>query len=794
MTQCGLSQMTPMKNVTHFLFCLLLLMSMHTYAQRSNCAAYPGMIEVTQPNGAVINLFIKGNEVFHYYETTDGYTVMQNPANGGQYEYAKQAVNGFIVPNGVAVNQSLNKTTEAKHLKPSKQQIKEAYALFMGNTPASAFNKSGEEGIFPSKGKRKLLVALVQFPDDPTVFSTNSFERLLSEPGYSDNNCAGSFRDYYLANSHGELDLDITVIGWYTASRPRVQYGQKDAQGNSNPSYNSNVQELVAQTIDSAEAAGINFADYDNDGDGDMDGLVIFHAGFGAEQGKNGYIWSHRWTLWGNNDRFYDGVTIKNYCINPSKRDFNNGTTQVRIGVVSHEFGHVLGLPDLYDTDDASEGAGEWCIMSGGGWLNKESNPCRMNAWCKMQMDWMTPTTISTNGKYTLINSTDSNTALRINTSLSNEYFLLENRQRKTWDKFLPGRGMILWHINTNMADNYSLFGQNNVNTDTSMLGVGVVQADGLRELERNVNRGNLGDPYPGSSNNTTFSDVSFPRSTLHEKDINGNPMSSNITIVNIEQQPDSTITFNFGGIPAAAFSASSYSGCAPLKVSFNNLSVYSSSYLWSLGNGSATSEKNPIVTYDTAGTYTVSLVVYDHDSLPVDTINTNIVVHKSPLAEVSYTRTDTTVTFTNKSVGAAFYSWLYGNSTSQNPSPTFVFNGPVVYRMIAYSSNGCTDTIIGNLWNNALGELEPDFTGIRIFPNPANDMAKVAFQVKTATPLTLSVVNVLGQEMYSEQLGEFTRGTYQHTLNTQLFAQPGIYFIKLQSNNQESIQRIVKQ
>jgi M6 family metalloprotease-like protein len=785
-----------MKNTTTLLLSILLLVCLQTNAQRSNCAAYPDLISVKQPDGSALDLYIKGNEVFHYYQTTDGYTVMQNPANQGRYEYAVQAANGFILPGGTAVGQAFNKTALVKNLKPGKAQIKDAYTRFMGNTPASAFNKSNEESIFPSQGRRKLLVVLVQFPDEATVFNKNSFERLMSEPGYGDNNCVGSFRDYYLSNSRGTFDLDVNVIGWYTAKRPRIEYGQKDAQGNSNPNYNNNVQELVGQVIDSAEAAGIDFSDYDNDGDGDMDGLVIFQAGFGAEQGKNGYIWSHRWTLWNGNDRFYDGVSIRNYCINPSKRDFNdnNGTTQVRIGVVSHEFGHVLGLPDLYDTDDASEGAGNWCIMSGGGWLNKESNPSRMNAWCKTELDWMTPTLISTNGAYTLYNSTDSNMAYRLNTPKTNEYFLLENRQLKTWDRYLPGRGMAIWHINTDKADDYKLFGANDVNTDTAMYGVGIVQADGLRELERNINRGTAGDVYPGTTNNISFTPNSYPSSGLHEKDFNGKPLPSNITIVNIVQNPDSTISFNFGGIPTAAFKASVLSGCTPLKVSFNNQSVFSKGYSWSFGNGKFSTDSNAFTTYDTAGTYTVSLIVNDLNNLPVDTLTAKVTVFPSPKAAAVFTRTDTSVTFTNKSTGAAFFQWRFGNMSSQAINPTFVFKDPLIFTLIAYSSNGCSDTISGNLWNNGIAENGHDFGAMRIFPNPVKDLAQVSFELKNKSNLTLSILDIAGREVYTEEAGMMKEGSYTMTLNVQPITQPGIYFIKLKSDNQESVLRMLKE
>jgi M6 family metalloprotease-like protein len=785
-----------MKNIKTITLSVMLLCGTTLFAQRSNCAATPDMIQVTQPDGSTADLYMKGNEVFHYYQTADGYTVLQNPSNNGRYEYAVQNEQGFIVPSGVIIGSTFNKTAPAKYLKPSTQQVKQAYQQFMGNTPATVFNKAGSNDVFPSIGRRKLLVVLVQFPDEQTVFSAQSFERLMTEEGYNDNTCAGSFRDYYLDNSNNALDLDITVLGWYTAKRPRIEYGQKDAQGNSNPNYNSNVQELVAQTIDSAEAAGINFADFDNNGDGDMDGLVIFHSGFGAEQGKNGYIWSHRWTLFGNKTRTYDGTTIRNYCINPSKRDFSDGvgTTQVRIGVVSHEFGHVLGLPDLYDTDDHSEGAGEWCIMSGGGWLHKESNPCRMNAWCKTEMNWMTPTTISLNGKYSLTNSTDSNIAYKVMTPVSNEFYLLENRQRKKWDAYLPGKGMAIWHIDLNKAENYRLFGSNDVNTDTSMLGVGIIQADGLRELERNINRGNGGDLYPGTTNNQSFTAASNPRSRLHEKDNLGNPSPSNVTIVNIAQMADSTIVFDFGGIPTASFKPSVVSGCAPLTVSLTNQSVFSAAYSWTLGNGNVSSQTNPVVVYNTPGNYTITLVVFDANNTPVDTITKSIVVNSSPKAGYSFKQTDTSITFANTSTGADFYAWRFGSTSSFAVNPTFKFTGPVVFTLIAYNNNGCSDTLSGNLWNNGLNDPSKAPIALAIYPNPVKESATLSFELQESSNVTVGVYDILGKEVLVEQISTLSAGHQTIQLNTKTISAQGVYFIKLKADHQEGVQRMLKQ
>ena len=131
------------------------------------------------------------------------------------------------------------------------------------------------------------------------------------------------------------------------------------------------VHEMIGQAIDEAEAQGVDWSQFDNDGDGYVDALNIIHAGPGAEEGNSTYIWSHKWSLnpnygsYGDQSRFYDGVWINNYTINPEKQSlgYDGNPGIVHIGVISHEFGHALGLPDLYDIDYSSDGIGTWGLM-----------------------------------------------------------------------------------------------------------------------------------------------------------------------------------------------------------------------------------------------------------------------------------------------------------------------------------------------------------------------------------------------------------------------------------------------
>lgn len=763
-------------------------------AQRSNCAAYPEPVTVTQPDGTPLSVYIKGNEMLHYYQTIDGYTVLQNPQHGGTYEYAKLDSKGDLIASGIEAGNTFQKNAPApKGLTFSKKQVSKAYDTFYANQKPMHFNKSAN-GQFPSRGTKKLLVVLMQFKDEPAIYSKQSFIDLLTQDGYSTNGGTGSFREFYANNSFGQFDLDITVVGTYTSTLNRLEYGQKDAQGNANPNYNTNVQKFVGQAIDSAKLVdNVDFSQYDNNHDGELDGLVIFHSGFGAEQGKNGYIWSHRWSLWSGNDRTYDGVHISNYCINPAKRDFN-GLTQVRIGVVTHEFGHILGLPDLYDTQQISEGAGNWCLMAGGPWMNEERTPCQMSSWSKSELGWLSTTLLDGKGTYTIKNTIDSNFAYRINTPEPNEYFLLENRQLKGWDRYLPGKGLAIWHIDLNKANNYSQSGSNDVNTDTSMYGVGLKQADGLRQLELGRNRGDAGDLYPGSTNNRAFTPVSKPNSRLHATDINGNKMNSNVYITNITQNPDSTITFDFGGKANASFVPTGTTGCAPFTATFNNQSVFSTQYSWNFGNGQISSAESPTVTFTSEGNYTVSLVVYENGGVPADTFKTVIKVYASPKASYVLNRNDFNLSFTNTSTGADYYQWKFSNNvTSHAVSPQLTVSGPVTFEMIAYNSAGCTDTIHGQVWNTGINELMHNSIGLSVFPNPFSETTTLSYELTENSDVTISVYNLLGETIYTKYIGQPGSGKHEFTLDKVNLASQGIYLVKIISGNQSGLQRIMK-
>ena len=241
----------------------------------------------------------------------------------------------------------------------------------------------------------------------------------------------------------------------------------------------------------------MDFGPYDNDGNGYVDAFIVVHAGEGGEEtGNSGDIWSHKWVLPEEFDA--DGTKIYAYLTIPEN---------AKLGVAAHELGHLLfGFPDLYDTDYTSEGIGNWCLMAGGSWNGGGDTPAHPSAWCKAQQEWVGVENVTQDSTLTLADVKTSRTVHRLWTdgTVGQEYFLLENRQQAGFDAELPAAGLLVWHIDESQQSN----------EDENHYLVALMQADGSRDLENDVNRGDGGDPYPGYLDNRSFDATSSPAST----------------------------------------------------------------------------------------------------------------------------------------------------------------------------------------------------------------------------------------------------------------------------------------
>lgn len=353
----------------------------------------------------------------------------------------------------------------------------------------------------------RVLVILVDFSDYPwygqkAAGTPADFDSILFSDSIVDSiyNPSGSMTDYYLENSYGQFYIKGDIYGWYRMPQTYDYY-----VGDNNGLTKS--QELANDAIMAAAAdTAVDFSKYDRNGDGNCDGIIIIHSGPGAETSGSG-IWSHEWNL--PAPLQIDGVNVFNYTMNPEEY-FGELSP---IGVFCHEYGHFLGLPDLYDTDNQSglsQGLGRWSLMAHGNYNGGSKKPAHLDAWCKKEVGFINPIIVNSNISLAQIPQIESEPVVyQLQNQLSGgEYWLVENRQKVGFDVSLPSAGLLIYHIDESVINN---------NNNPNRYKVALVQADGENALAFGGSYGDEGDPFPGLASNHNFNDLTNPNSNSYD-------------------------------------------------------------------------------------------------------------------------------------------------------------------------------------------------------------------------------------------------------------------------------------
>ncbi len=511
--------------------------------------AYPKPVIFTQADGTTITLIMRGDEHSKWAQTTDGFTLLYNAR--GEFEYAVIDNNGDAVPSGVrASDVTRRKSNETSLLENTSKGISfsESQVSMIKQIMQVRAQQNAQQRAFPTTGARKLVCILMGYKDRSFTKTQAEINNLFNQVGYFTGGASGSVKDYYNENSWNQFNLTVTVAGPFTASQNMSYYGGNDANGN-----DSKPRELVTEAVNAADAT-VNFADFDNDNDGAVDGVYVLFAGYGEEAGASANsIWSHAWNI---PSITKDGKTISKYSCSPELMG-SSGTTLTGIGVICHEFGHVLGAPDYYDTNYATggqfDGTGQWDMMAGGSWNNNGLTPAHHNAYTKVKVyGWATATVLSSATNVTVNPVIGNQSFYQINSTTSGEYWIIENRQKAGFDAYLPGHGMMIYHVHSGVGSAGNAI---NATYPQKMYPVCANATSNPGSTAATYGTiGSAGCPFPGTGAKTSFTDATTPNMKSWAAANTAKP------ITNIVENANKTITFSFmgGGSTSNAPSAAS--------------------------------------------------------------------------------------------------------------------------------------------------------------------------------------------------------------------------------------------
>lgn len=482
-----------MKSLFSAILIILLSTVCRQYAAAVPAPPYP--IEVQCEDGSVRQVYVYGDERAHYYTDLQG-----------------------------------------RHLVRTDFGFRSATELEAAEMATSvAARRSGAPHVgastFPTIGRYRLLVILVEFADNSFTIEDpyKAYTDFLTFPAFQP---SASVKDYFIDVSYNQFVPLFDIYGPVKLSQPMAYYGGNKLNGD-----DIRPDEMVTEACAMLDDE-IDFSVYDVDGDGVIDNVYVFYAGYGEnDTGIRNAVWPHSWDIaapqpdGAGRTVYFDGKLINHYaCSN----ELRGGTTEMAgIGTFVHEFGHVLGLPDLYSTRRSSAFTpGAYSVMDQGSYNNHGLTPPYYSAYERYALGWYEPLVIDSQCDVELISPAqriDGELAVIIPTTNPNEFYLVENRQQHLRDEFIPGHGMVIWHIDYDP----DLWDQNIVNIEAAHQRIDLVEADGIQSSSTRA-----GDTFPGTADVTSFGDF---------RPWGGDIMDARIT--DIAETPEATVTFKFSGI-----------------------------------------------------------------------------------------------------------------------------------------------------------------------------------------------------------------------------------------------------
>lgn len=398
-------------------------------------------IFLTQPDGTSFTAFLSGDEHVKVLVTPDGTPVVQQ--EDGFYCHAFYDSEGGLHSTGQRADAAAPSVARAGAV-PYETLLGKA----MRAGHMSSYRSGGSRRI--TSGTVNVIVILAAFKDLPFTYAREDFLAMLNDPGYSVNGSAGSVRDYFLDQFGGRCDFRFDVSEIVTLPNAFSYYGRNDnldAAGS-----DVRVGRMIYDACVAADGT-VDFSRYDNDGDGELESvMVIFAGGDEASGAGSDHIWSQSGFL--NDERNLsltcDGVKVNCYaCTSELLTDGSAGDLITNIGTFCHEYLHTLGLPDFYDKNGLSEAFwGKTSIMDRGNLNNEGRTPPNLNALERRILGLSRTDTLKP-GQYMLHPVNLDGECLYSGTGTEGEYFLFECREASGWDSYIGGSGMLVYHVDS---------------------------------------------------------------------------------------------------------------------------------------------------------------------------------------------------------------------------------------------------------------------------------------------------------------------------------------------------------
>ncbi len=393
-------------------------------------------------------------------------------------------------------------------------------------------------------GRWNIPVLLFDFPDRRSTYPAARFQPLLFDTTGAIP--TGSMADYYKEVSGGLLTVRGRTYGWKTLPDTANFYGN-DSYGLARLAFPQNDAGMVYAALKAFDP-DVDFSQYDRNGDGYVDCVFFVHSSMGAEgaAGDRSRLWSVTTTIansWGQVAPYVTAdprpghpgqfMKVDQFSVLPELSAIEPGKF-TEIGVYCHEFGHDLGWPDLYDTASLGGGTnlgpGNWCLMATGAYGGDNRTPERPThpcAWARWDAGWITLENLVVDGDRAFAPVASANLAYRLwyQGEASDEWFLLENRQKTGFDGTLPGHGLLVSRIRSDVMAQKRIL--NTVNSGFTPA-LRVEEADGHYDMKFTINRGDGRDPFPGLSGATRFADDTAPSTTTYD----GRPLNTSLEAI----------------------------------------------------------------------------------------------------------------------------------------------------------------------------------------------------------------------------------------------------------------------